>query len=142
MMSNFHQTKAWRKLAKEHKTIRCLDCKTTFEIESAHYLPQKRFPMMRLWKANLYYGCSKCNGKLGNKIKWSFQALKLLVIYMLIRFTQIMSLAILLVILGRMTYLDIDRNGSTIINQMKFDAIDYWDKLTRQLQLEQQSRLS
>ena len=61
---------------------------------------------------------------------------------MLIRFTQIMSLAILLVILGRMTYLDIDRNGSTIINQMKFDAIDYWDKLTRQLQLEQQSRLS
>lgn len=141
-MSKFHQSKAWRKLAKEHKTIRCIDCKTTFEIESAHYLPQKRFPMSALWKSNLYYGCSKCNRKLGDKIKWSIQAVKLLGIYMLIRFTQIMSLAILLIILGRMTYLDINYNGSTIINQMKYDTLEYWDKLIEQLQSEQRSRVS
>tara|TARA_R110002012_G_C11446857_1_gene591288 strand:+ start:304 stop:690 length:387 start_codon:yes stop_codon:yes gene_type:complete len=124
-VSKFHQTKAWKALAKDHKTIRCIDCKTTFDIESAHYLPQKKWPMMRLWKSNLYYGCSKCNGKLGDKIKWSAQAIKLLVIYMLIRFIQIMSLAILLIIMGRYIYLDINYNGSTITNQMKYDLLAF-----------------
>jgi len=41
-----------------------------------------------------------------------------------------MSLAILLIILGRMTYLDINYNGSTIINQMKYDTLEYWERLT------------
>ena len=129
MMSNFHQTKAWRNLAKEHKTIRCIDCKTTFEIESAHYLPQKRFPMMALWKSNLYYGCSKCNGKLGAKIKWSIQAIKLLVIYMLIKSMLYFSLAFIIVTMARFLYLDITYNGSTITNQMKYDMIDYYERL-------------
>ncbi len=129
MSKPFHQSASWRKLAKEHKTIRCIDCRTTLDIESAHYLPQKKWPMMRLWKSNLYYSCAKCNNKLGDKIKCSFQAIKLLVIYMLIKGVQIISLAILLVILGRFFWLDINQNGSTITNQIKYDVIVYWDRL-------------
>jgi hypothetical protein len=76
----FHQTRQWRRLAKAHKILHC-ECGSTKDIESCHYLPQKRFPMMRLWKVNLYHGCSDCNGKLGNRIKWSIRAIQLLVIY-------------------------------------------------------------
>ena len=141
-MSNFHQSKRWRKLSKEHKTIRCIDCKSTFEIESAHYLPQKRFPMMRLWKSNLYYGCSACNGKLGDKIKWSFKAIKLLAIYGMIKLTIYLSLAAFILILGRFLYLDYTYNDSTIINQMKYDAMEYWERLIMQSQSEKQSRVS
>ena len=142
MSKPFHQSASWRKLAKEHKTIRCIDCKSTFEIESAHYLPQKRFPMMRLWKSNLYYGCSKCNGKLGDKIKWSFHAIKLLVIYSMIKLSIYLSLALIILILCRFVYLDITYNGSTISNQMKYDTLEYWDRLIELLQSEQRSRLS
>ncbi len=134
MSKSFHSSKAWRKLAKEHKTLRCVDCKTTFEIESAHYLPQKRFPMMALWKSNLYYGCSKCNGKLGAKIKWSIQAIKLLVIYGLIKLTIYLTMALIIVIAGRFIYLDITYNGSTITNQMKYEALAYWDDFTGKLE--------
>lgn len=85
-MSKFHESKAWRKLAKDHKALRCIDCKKDKDIESAHYLPQERFKMSRLWKWGLYYGCKKCNGKLGDKIKWSFRAIQLLAVYGMIKF--------------------------------------------------------
>jgi len=81
VMSDFHKSRAWRKAAKEHKTLRCIDCKTDKDIQSSHYLPQERFKMSRLWKWGLYYGCQKCNGKLGDKIKWSIRAIQLLVVY-------------------------------------------------------------
>ncbi len=84
-MSKFHESKAWRKLAKEHKTFRCA-CKSSDDIQSAHYLPQKRFPMMRLWRWNLYISCGPCNYKLGNRINWSIRAVLLLVIYYMIKF--------------------------------------------------------
>jgi len=80
-VSKFHQSRAWTKLAKDHKTIRCIDCKKDTDIQSSHYLPQERFKMSRLWKWGLYYGCKDCNGKLGDKIKWSFRAIQLLMVY-------------------------------------------------------------
>lgn len=83
-MSDFHKSNAWRKLARDHKTLRC-KCNSTKDIQSSHYLPQKRFPMMRLWKINLYHACKACNGKLGDRINWSFRAVQLLVIYGMIK---------------------------------------------------------
>ena len=79
-MSGFHRSRAWRKLAKAHKTLRCA-CNSTIDIESAHYLPQSIFPLVSLWRVNLYHGCKVCNGKLGNRIKWSIRAVLLLLIY-------------------------------------------------------------
>ena len=84
IVSKFHESKAWRKLAAEHKTFRCA-CKSKDDIQSAHYLPQKRFPMMRLWRWNLYISCGPCNYKLGNRINWSIRAVLLLVVYGMIK---------------------------------------------------------
>jgi len=83
-VSEFHSSKAWRKLAADHKTFRCA-CKSDDDIQSAHYLPQKRFPLMRLWRLNLYYSCKKCNWELSDRIKWSFRAVQLLVVYGMIK---------------------------------------------------------
>ena len=89
--------------------MRCIDCRSDKDIESAHYLPQKRFPMSALWRINLYYGCSKCNGKLGDKIKWSIQAVKLLSIYAMIKLIKYIAIALVVVIFGRFLYLDYQR---------------------------------
>ena len=122
-MSDFHNTKEWRKLALEHKTFRCA-CKSSDDIQSSHYLPQKRFPLMRLWKANLYISCGKCNRALGDKIKWCPQAIKLLVIYSMIRFIQYSVTILTLALLARFIYLDTTYNDSTITNSIKADAYE------------------
>jgi len=105
----------------EHKTFRCA-CKSKDDIQSAHYLPQKRFPMMRLWKANLYISCGKCNRELGDKINWSPQAIKLLGIYAMIKILMYSVIIIILALLARYYYLDTTYNHSTITNQIKADA--------------------
>ena len=122
-MPDFHKSRAWRKLAAEHKTFRCA-CKSKDDIQSAHYLPQKRFPMMRLWKANLYISCGKCNRELGDKIKWSPQAIKLLVIYAMIKILMYSVTILTLALLARYYYLDTAYNNSTITNQIKADAYE------------------
>jgi len=83
-LSNFHQSRAWRKLAADHKALKC-HCGSVKDIESAHYLPQKKYPLMRLWRVNLYISCAKCNNKLGDSIKWSIRAAQLWVLYWMIK---------------------------------------------------------
>ena len=86
MPNNFHQSAAWRKLAKEHKLNRCDDCNTTNDIQSGHILAAARFPMSRLWKSNLKYQCQPCNLKQGIKLQLNLKTIKLLVIYGMIKF--------------------------------------------------------
>ena len=80
-MSKFHQSPQWRKVSKEFKTPRCVDCGKTEDIEAGHILPASRFKMFRLWQSNLVEQCRSCNAKLGSDIRWSIQAIKLLGIY-------------------------------------------------------------
>ena len=124
-MSAFHQSKQWRKVSKDFKTLRCIDCGKTEDIESGHILPASRFKMTRLWKSNLVPQCRSCNAKLGDKIRWSLQAIKLLSIYIMIRFIEFISLAIIIIILSRYIYLDVTFNNSTITNQIRADLINY-----------------
>ena len=85
-MTDFHQTSAWRKLSKDFKTLKCVDCGKSEDIEAGHILPASRFKMSRLWMYNLVAQCRSCNAKLGNKIRWSFRAIQLLVVYGMIKF--------------------------------------------------------
>jgi hypothetical protein len=78
--------------------------------------------MMRLWKANLYISCGKCNRELGDKIKWSPQAIKLLGIYAMIKILMYSVIFLTLALLARYYYLDTAYNNSTITNQIKADA--------------------
>ena len=77
---------------------------------------------MRLWKANLYHACGKCNRELGDKIKWSPQAIKLLVIYAMIKILMYSVIILMLALLARYYYLDTTYNNSTITDQIKVDA--------------------
>ena len=81
----FHQTTPWQKLSKDFKTLKCVDCGKSSDIEAGHILPANRFKMSRLWMSNLVAQCRSCNAKLGNKIRWSLQALKLLLVYGMIK---------------------------------------------------------
>ena len=47
----------------------------------------------------------------------------------MIKLIMFLSLAFIIVIMGRFIYLDINYNASTITNQMKYDALSYWDML-------------
>lgn len=128
-VGNFHKSSAWQKLSKDFKKLRCVDCGKSEDIEAGHILPASRFKMVRLWKSNLVPQCRSCNAKLGNKIRWSFQAIKLLSIYAMIKLLQYSVSAIIILILVRFIYLDVTYNGSTITSQMKYDFILYLEKL-------------
>jgi len=80
-VTDFHQTSAWGKLSKDFKTLKCVDCGKSEDIEAAHILPAANWKMARLWKSNLVAQCHPCNAKLGCKIRWSIQAIKLLTVY-------------------------------------------------------------
>jgi len=82
----FHQTTPWQKLSKDFKTLRCVDCGSITDIEAGHILPAANWKMARLWKSNLVAQCHACNAKLGCKIRWSIQAIKLLVVYGAMKF--------------------------------------------------------
>ena len=123
IVNKFHQSKAWRKLAKDHKTLRCA-CNSTTDIESSHYLPQERFPLMRLWRVNLYISCSKCNGNLGDSINWSIRAIQLLVVYAMIKLLTYGINILIIGLLARYVYLDIQYNASTITHQIQAEIAD------------------
>ena len=128
-MSNFHQSRAWRKLAADHKALKC-HCGSIKDIESAHYLPQKRFPLMRLWRVNLYHGCKVCNGKLGNRIKWSFRAIQLLVVYGMIKGIGIILQIFVTAFFLTLLYRDISAGGI----ETSFSAqilIGAWEQLNQ-----------
>ena len=81
MSKPFHQTSPWQKLSKDFKTLKCVDCGSITDIEAGHILPAANWKMSRLWKSNLVAQCHACNAKLGCKIRWSIQAIKLLTVY-------------------------------------------------------------
>lgn len=81
----FHQTKAWKNLARKHKLLAkskgmyyCARCKTTKELESDHILPVSRFPMLRLKMVNLQLLCQKHNREKKAKVEFGLKSLKLL----------------------------------------------------------------
>ena len=128
-MSDFHKSSAWQSLSKDFKKLRCVDCGKSEDIEAGHILPASRFKMVRLWQSNLVAQCRSCNSKLGNKIRWSLQAIKLLSIYTMIKLLQYSVSAIIILILVRFIYLDVTYNGSTILNQMKYDLLAFVESL-------------
>ncbi len=126
-VSNFHKSKAWLKLSKDFKTLKCVDCGKSEDIEAGHILPASRFKMSRLWKSNLVAQCRSCNAKLGAKIRWSLQAIKLLAVYAMIKFLMYSVIIIMVALLGRYIYLDVTHNASTLTNQMIYEAIAIYD---------------
>lgn len=129
MMSNFHQSSAWQRLAKRHKQLTCDDCGSVKDIQSGHILPQKRFPMSRLWMINLKYLCAVCNVKQSDKLQINIRTLQLLGIYYMIKIVRWVVLVIVIGLMSRFIYLDVANNDSAITNQMRYDLIKYWDKL-------------
>ena len=81
----FHQTKAWRNLARRHKleakskgVYYCARCRTTEELESDHILPISRYPELRLKMINLELLCRKHNQEKGAKVLLGRRTIKLL----------------------------------------------------------------
>jgi len=123
-MSDFHTGKPWRKLSKDFKTLKCVDCGKSEDIEAGHILPASRFKMSRVWMFNLVAQCRSCNAKLGNKIRWSIRAVQLLVVYGMIRFLMYSVIILILALLARYYYLDTQFNNSTITDQIKADGYE------------------
>ena len=122
-MGSFHSSRAWSKLAKEHKINRCDDCSTTADIESGHILAASRFPAARLWKSNLKYQCKPCNLKQGVKLRFNLITIKLLSIYYMVKLGKWLLTGLLAVILGRYAYLDVSMNDSIITDHIKSEVI-------------------
>ena len=98
-----------------------MDCGKPAE-DAGHILPVSRYPLMRLWQSNLVNQCGPCNAKLGAKIRWSIQAVKLLVIYAMIKLLTYGINILILAVLARYAYLDIQYNDSTITDHIKADV--------------------
>lgn len=127
-MSKFHNSKEWQRLAKAHKQLSCSDCGSKKDIQSGHILAASRFPMSKLWMINLKHQCKPCNLNQGVKLQFNTSTIKLLVIYMLIKFIKNLFVFIVLVLLARYCYLDIEYNASTITNQIKSDVYYFYQK--------------
>lgn len=142
MAGKFHQSRQWRRLSKEFKTQRCYDCGSSKELQAGHVLAASKFPMSALWRSNLKMQCATCNQKQGTKLKLDLKTIKLLMEYAVIKTLKVVVMSIIVILFFRFVYLDITYNGSTISNQMKYDTLEYWDKLIELLQSEQRSRVS
>ena len=86
--ANFHETQEWKALARKHKAIcrakgmfYCVECKSTTELESAHCWPQKKYPEFALWLINLRLRCKDCNGRMGQRVYWDWQTLRVILYY-------------------------------------------------------------
>ncbi len=134
MSKSFHSSKAWRKASKAYKTPLCFYCKKSGELQTDHVLPVSKYPMMRLWKMNYVLACQPCNLAKSNNLKLNLKTIKLLTVYGMIKLTIYLTMALIIVIAGRFIYLDITYNGSTITNQMKYEALAYWDDFTGKLE--------
>ena len=130
MSKPFHQSRAWRKLAKAHKTPTC-HCGSTKDIESAHYLPQKKYPLMRLWRVNLYYSCKKCNWELGDSIKWSIRSAQLWVFYWMIKAIYWLVIILYFSLTTTVMYMDISTGGmeTSFTGQILIETLEQLQKL-------------
>jgi len=149
-VSEFHQSPQWIALAKQHKAIQraygrwaCVDCGKKGELDSGHILPQEKWKMSRLWLSCLVLQCRDCNLKLGDNIRWSIQAVKLLGIYMIIKGLKIAAIVLIVIILGQYYYYDCFKNDCTIKNQISYNygqakdmagntldsLIELWDRM-------------
>ena len=128
-MSEFHNSPAWAKLSADFKTLKCVDCGSDKDIQAGHILAASRFKMARLWKSNLITQCGPCNAKLGTDIWWGWQALKLLLVYGMIKLLTYGINILIFLVLARFIYLDITYNSSTITHQIQADFIEYYHKL-------------
>ena len=87
-MINFHDTPEWIALAKLHKALcrhkgmfHCVECKKTKHLESAHCWPQKKYPEFSLWLINLRLRCKDCNQRMGQKVYWDWQSIRVIFIH-------------------------------------------------------------
>jgi len=127
MSKPFHQSAPWQKLSKDFKTLKCVDCGKSEDIEAGHILPASRFKMSRLWMYNLVAQCRSCNAKLGNKIRWSMRAVQLLMVYAMIKILMYLVTILTLALLARYYYLDTQFNNSTITDQIRNDGYEIYD---------------
>lgn len=81
----FHQTKAWKALARQHKGLmrsigkyRCEFCGATEGLTSDHVMPISRYRSLRLDIDNLQLLCGPCNSKKGAKVLLGRRTIKLL----------------------------------------------------------------
>jgi len=107
----FHQTTPWHKLSKDFKTLKCVDCGSITDIEAGHILPAATWKMARLWKSNLVAQCHPCNAKLGCKIRWSIQALKLLAVYIAMKAIYWVIIIIYFSLTSTVMYKDLSSGG-------------------------------
>lgn len=87
-MTSFHDSPEWKALARTHKAIcrakrvfYCVECKSTTELESAHCWPQKKYPEFNLWMINLRIRCKLCNQRMGQRVYWDWQTLRVILVY-------------------------------------------------------------
>ena len=87
-MSDFHNSAEWIALARVHKAIckykgmfHCVECKKTTELESAHCWPQKKYPEFGLWMINLRIRCKPCNQRMGQRVYWDWQSIRVIFIH-------------------------------------------------------------
>jgi len=91
--------------------------------------------MMRLWKANLYISCGKCNRELGDSIKWCPQAIKLILVYVMIRFIQYsiyaLVLGLILAFIIALVYRDLTAGGfeTSFTGQILIETLEQLQQL-------------
>lgn len=124
-MTIFHDGDEWKRLARRHKQIegrknnwKCVDCGYKEKLHSGHILPSSRFPETRLWMSNLILQCPNCNYALGPRIRWCRQAIKLLVIVMVMR----MGKGLIVILLGLYIYHDGMYNDWMATRSIQHDA--------------------
>ena len=86
-MTDFHQSREWKALARKHKQLMlksgkyyCVDCGVTENLESDHVLPVSRFWKYRLKSWNLVLRCEEDNKKKGARLIWAPSTGKVLLI--------------------------------------------------------------
>jgi len=135
MSKPFHQTSPWVKLSKDFKTLKCVDCGKSEDIEAGHILPASSWKMSRLWMSNLVAQCRSCNAKLGNKIRWSPQAIKLLMVYGAMKFIYWGIIILYFSLTTTVMYKDLTIGGFevSITGQVIIESVEKIQQLTEQI---------
>ena len=87
--------------------------------------------MMRLWRANLYHSCKKCNGALGDRIYWSVRAVQLLGVYVMIKTIGMITEGLAFAFLLALLYKDLTSGplDTTFSAQILIETIEAVEKL-------------
>lgn len=126
-MSEFHKSRAWKKLAKDHKINLCIDCGTDKDITSGHILPVSRFTMSKLWKCNLVYQCQPCNSKQGTKLKFNLRTMKILGYYAMLKLLYYTVIILYFSLTTTVMYKDISTGGweTSFTGQILIEVWEY-----------------